>query len=321
MNSQTHRYLTTADLIARGWTRYRITKLLVPHHKYVRSCWHGPYEVNYYAAEDVEVVSASRAKGTSLVDIETVYTKPQILKAARATSYFATKKDRLTAYRQALGTPRLRQPHALDQRIKGLLSTWFSACALRSRLRAAWDAGCARQAQAVEQAEVDAINVLSDEIILRRATYYLHALNRAAKHVRGTVEAKRIYAAKDLYLTALVRARKATLGSFQREQESSSHTCRNCSNQWYGSDHCYNCDDNTGCAELELVTWYVVDCGGGCRFHQPRVAFDLQHLATPIVPHNPNQPERRIPFVSVGRRAQLRLVERAAALLTRGRST
>ena len=45
-------------------------------------------------------------------------------------------------------------------------------------------------------------------------------------------------------------------------------------------------------AEYAEETWYVVDCGDGYRFHQPRVSDEVAAVAVEVEAHDPNQAQR-----------------------------
>lgn len=169
-----------------------------------------------------------------------------------------------------------------------------------------------------------------------RAVEAMHALNRRAKvlrdrrneHVRASAGRPRrddidaIYALKDGFLDAMVRAGRATLYTFDIEVdvERAPQTCTCCHRTWFGDDYCHGCDDYTGDVDVpttEIETWYIVDCGSGYRFHQPDVAADLRERAIPIEPHDPQQPQREIPKIGLTIAAQKACVEMATACLGR----
>lgn len=190
--------------------------------------------------------------------------------------------------------------------------------------------GPARQA-AQEQAGLHLVESLGGEALIARAIECLHSLNRLAKHLPRVLDhgpgweyypltrrapmAERIYGTKDQFLDAVVRAGRATVGTFTFGRTTRYMTCALCDRQWTGNNWCYACRDDHGIAETVSEEWFLIDCGHGYRFHQPTVSAEVKALAKPIEPHDPTQPPRDVPDVGLGMPAQLVCVQRATSFL------
>jgi hypothetical protein len=191
--------------------------------------------------------------------------------------------------------------------------------ALRERRLA--ELRAAEQAEAERQRVIERrIAALDLEPLVALAVDSLHARNRAAKHHRGSYEAADTYDAKDALLTALVRAGRGRVESFTISRESRWRCCMNCDRSWIGGGTCFGCNGRAD-RVVASETWFVV-IAGRHRFHQPRLAPDLQALATPCEAHDPDQPLREVPEVHLGSekldgRMQLYAIEHAIARLTR----
>jgi len=182
------------------------------------------------------------------------------------------------------------------------------------------------------QKQIEAITALDDDRLVERALAALHALNRRAKEIRDRRNAYRrsgfshaleaekedIYELKDDILEALVMAGRATVGVFTSVVETREVHCPRCDRTWFGGSWCYRCDDDTGEAVWDAQTWYVIDCGGGYRFHQPEesVSEEVAEVAVKIPPHDPTQPQREIPKVGLTIEAQKTCVRLAIERLT-----
>ncbi len=150
----------------------------------------------------------------------------------------------------------------------------------------------------------DVFRLSLDEHV-RLALECLHAANRAAKHADHTHEQSMIYAAKDTFLSAMIRANLATVETFAIEQASREQVCTCCGREWVGDGYCYACDQDSGMPASRSRRWYLVDCGSGYRFHQPNLAADVAARAIRIEPHDPTQEPRSIPTVHLGKERPL----------------
>jgi len=192
--------------------------------------------------------------------------------------------------------------HGLRRRkaVKGLIA----ACQARTAKRAATEATALRELLARVDARarqsavlLSELGTLSTDALVSRALECMHALNRQAKYLRaaGRAATQPIYDLKDVLLGAMIRAGRAQVYAFETTRVSRQMFCRGCGRDWVGDSYCYECEDDTGEATVETVRWFVVDCGGGYRFHSPSLPEDLARLANSIEPHDPNQPLREIP--------------------------
>jgi Rad4 beta-hairpin domain 3 len=135
---------------------------------------------------------------------------------------------------------------------------------------------------------------------IQLAVECLHAANRAGKHAAHLHQRSAIYAAKDVFLSAMIRVNRATVGTFEIEQTGRRQVCTVCGRDWMGGSYCYGCEGDSGESVSELRRWYIVDCGSGYRFHQPSLDADIAARALPIEPHDPTQEPRNIPTVRFG---------------------
>jgi hypothetical protein len=186
-------------------------------------------------------------------------------------------------------------------------------------LRAAWARAEEEQRQ-LERAVVAEAQHLALDGLLQLALECLHSANRAAKHASHAHWRKTIYDAKDAFLSVMLRASLATVGTFVIEQPSRCRVCTHCGHEWVGDTYCFSCDDYTGLTATERHRWYLVDCGSGYRFHRPSLDADLLALAVPIERHDPTQEPRVVPTVRIGDRplnlaTQLSVVRAAAERL------
>lgn len=157
------------------------------------------------------------------------------------------------------------------------------------------------------QRQVEALAQLSNAQLVEKALEALHALNRRAKIKRdqrneyrraGFAKAlenqiSEIYALKDSFLEALVLSGRAKVFTF--ETEGNEVHCQVCDRSWYGDDWCYRCETE---GERLLENWYLVEAQG-FRFHQPDMSEEAAARAIPIEAHDPAQPAREIPSVTV----------------------
>lgn len=175
---------------------------------------------------------------------------------------------------------------------------------------------------------------LGDDALAKRAVEALHALNRRAKEIRDrrntyrratfakplTDEMEAIYSLKDAFLEALVLANRASVSTFEIDRSLDNKPCERecdgCGRSWFGEDWCHECQDASGVATRE--TWFVIDCGGGYRFHQPHVSDRVAARACPIPAHNPTQPQREIPKIGLTIEAQRRCIKMAIERLHLG---
>ncbi|MGO8996495.1 MAG: hypothetical protein ACLQVI_24535 [Polyangiaceae bacterium] len=183
-------------------------------------------------------------------------------------------------------------------------------------IRAGW-ARAEEEEKQLQQVVVAEVQQLALDRLLQLALECLHSANRAAKHASHAHWRTTIYDAKDAFLSAMLRASLATVGTFVIELPSRRRVCRRCGHEWVGDTYCLACDDHTGVAVTEPHRWYLVDCGSGYRFHRPSIDDDLLAVAVPIERHDPTQEPRVVPAVRLGDRpldltAQL-IVVRAAA--------
>jgi hypothetical protein len=170
--------------------------------------------------------------------------------------------------------------------------------------------------QALDRAAIDEIPRLDDNEVVARALLAMHALNRLAKHLRGVGESNRgIYVLKDEFLLEMVLSGRATVGRFQHHGPTNEVYCTDCDRSWYGDTYCNACDDDTGEPVCRDSTWYLVDCGGIYRFHQPKVDPQVAAVSREIPAHDPNQPVREIPRVGLGRVGQQAYVREATRRL------
>lgn len=166
------------------------------------------------------------------------------------------------------------------------------------------------------QRQVEALAQLDQDQLVGKALEALHALNRRAKSKRDQRNEYRratfakaldhqvedIYALKDAFLDALVLGGRAQLYTFTVTTRSLETTC-GCGRSWFGGGQCYRCHDDGFQMPVEK-RWFVVE-GEGYRFHQPSVSSAAATLAMPIPSHDPNQPAREIPAVTVEVQASL----------------
>ncbi len=191
----------------------------------------------------------------------------------------------------------------------------------------------ASNANSLTSKQIAKLQSLGREKLILTAIEALHALNRRAKKCRDNNQVSKkdeIYRLKDRFLDAAIRAGIATIETF--EVPGSKYyrfCCPLCEREWNGPQfrerelndvsHCRGCDcyDNEVEGELQqnIDRWYVIACLG-YRFHQPRIALDLQVQAISCEPHDPNQPQREIPICGLTIEAQRRCVELAIACLT-----
>jgi hypothetical protein len=167
--------------------------------------------------------------------------------------------------------------------------------------------------RALEAAQCRGIDALGTEPLLDLALRCLHALNRKAKHLRGLawqytdptgechVSAGRltqtsIYAVKDAFLEALLRAGRARAETFTVTRASRRMYCDGCGREWVGDSRCYECQDDSGSPLLETQRWFIIE-SGTYRFHCRWLDDELAALATPCEPHDPDQPTREVPDV------------------------
>jgi hypothetical protein len=183
-------------------------------------------------------------------------------------------------------------------------------------IRAVWTRAEEEQRQ-LDRALTAEVQQLALDGLLQLALECMRSANRAAKHASHANSRRTIYDAKDAFLSVMLRASLATVGTFVIEQSSRCRVCTHCGHKWVGDTYCFSCDDYTGLAATEPHRWYLVDCGSGYRFHRPTLDPDLLALAVPIERHDPTQEPRVVPTVRIGDRAldlaaQL-IVVRAAA--------
>ncbi len=201
---------------------------------------------------------------------------------------------------------------------------WFARINARRSARVAAAAAHAEAERAAEEtrqrhARGDAalrveLATMSVDTLLPRALDSMFALNRRAKHLRHDRPATaRIYASKDAFLGAMVRAGRARVETFDVRRASGAMHCRCCSRSWVGDPWCYACGLSSGSGEPER--WFVVDCGGRYRFHQPRLPDDLAALAVPVPAHEPTQPPREVPDIGISVEMQFEVVAKATELL------
>jgi len=159
------------------------------------------------------------------------------------------------------------------------------------------------------QKQVEALALLDDDALIAKALNAVFALNRRAKKIRDTRNEYRrasfaeslkwemleIYAIKDGLLNAMALAGRAEVYVF---------TVR----KYVG------CDINTS-PVFETQAWYLIDCGGRYRFHQPKVTGEVAALAKPTEPHDPTQPQREIPDIDLTIEAQKTCVRMATERL------
>ena len=167
------------------------------------------------------------------------------------------------------------------------------------------------------QTQVEALALLENDPLIAKALDAMFALNRRAKKIRDTRneyrrasfskalerEMEAIYALKDDFLVAVVLAGRAKVFVFEVERQDGWH-CECCGRYFYSSDpECFGC----GCdaePDMDVEDWYLIDCGGHYRFHQPDVTEQVAALATPMEPHDPTQPQREIPKIDLTIEAQ-----------------
>jgi hypothetical protein len=123
-SNRTPQYFTTSDLISRGWTPSEIRKRLTPFDARGRRQLFERNKLAYFPAAEVEAAAARRAEEDAGISAESTYSREEIRKAAHAARYAATKQARFAAYRDALGTHRLRHPEVLDRAAQQLLAGW-----------------------------------------------------------------------------------------------------------------------------------------------------------------------------------------------------
>lgn len=157
------------------------------------------------------------------------------------------------------------------------------------------------------QRQVEALAHLDQEQLIEKALQALHALNRRAKSKRDQRNEYRrsrfakaldhqideIYALKDRFLDALLLSGRGKVFTF--EVEGYEVYCQVCDRSWYGDDWCYRCETE---GERVPEDWYLVEAGS-YRFHQPDVSEEAAALATQIATHDPQQPAREIPSVTI----------------------
>lgn len=124
IKSSDPQYFTTEDLISRGWTPNEIRKRLTPIDAQGRRHVFERGKAAYFSAAEVEAAAARRAEEDAAVRVESAYSRAEIRKAAEAARHAATKQARFAAYRDALGTHRLRHPAVLDRAVQDLLRRW-----------------------------------------------------------------------------------------------------------------------------------------------------------------------------------------------------
>jgi len=178
--------------------------------------------------------------------------------------------------------------------------------------------------------QVEALEALHDDALIARALDALFALNRRAKKIRDSRNEYRrasfatalgreidaIYSLKDGFLEAMALSGRAKVYAFEHERPSG-YECAECEREWWGSDpECFGCGFD-GDPIIEIEEWYLLDCGGHYRFHQPSASDAVAALAFPIPPHDPNQPQREIPRVGLTIEAQ-RVCVRMATERLRG---
>ncbi|HQP39535.1 MAG TPA: hypothetical protein PLI95_30335 [Polyangiaceae bacterium] len=167
------------------------------------------------------------------------------------------------------------------------------------------------------QRQVEALTVLDDDALIAKALDAIFALNRRAKKIRDTRneyrrasfskalehEMEAIYGLKDEFLAVMVLVGRAKVFVFEVERQDGWY-CACCGRYFYSSDpECFGC----GCdaePDMEVEDWYLVDCGGHYRFHQPQVPEQVAALATEIESHDPTQPQREIPEIDLTIEAQ-----------------
>lgn len=164
-----------------------------------------------------------------------------------------------------------------------------------------------RKRKTPTEKQIEAMQAMSLEQLYPLSLDSLRALNRRAKAYRDNAndyqgatftralrsKIDEIYALKNRFLEASIRAGKATLETFEVVDDYS-WFCE-CGHEWFGhGDECFRCE---GAGYNHVRDWFVVDCGDGYRFHQPDMPDDLAELAVEIEPHDPTQPAKEIPLI------------------------
>ena len=184
--------------------------------------------------------------------------------------------------------------------------------------------------------QVDALSRLPDEALCTKAVECLHSLNRRAKEKRDRVrkyrrtsfadevdrEIEAIYSLKTEFLQAAVEAEHAEVFTFDRAgpRRLPEWDCGECERSWRGEDGtCFRCDsfgDVVDDGRPVIETWYVVQVGDH-RFHQPKdeASAAMRAIAQPTTPHDPAQPQRKIPKVDLTLEAQRRCIAMASQRL------
>jgi len=163
--------------------------------------------------------------------------------------------------------------------------------------------------------QIEELTQLNDDDLVETALDSIFALNRRAKKLRDTrkeyrrasfadsleFEISAIYTTKDRFLAALALAGRAKVSVYELTR-TAGYSC--CNRSWWGSSaKCRRCGGE-GSPKIETKKWYLVDCGGHYRFHQPQVPDEVAALATPMEPHDPTQPQREIPEIDLTIEAQ-----------------
>lgn len=181
--------------------------------------------------------------------------------------------------------------------------------------------------------QIENLLTLDTEALIAKSLEALHALNRRAKtkrdqanalndyshrwaarrHIQQAIrdEMEAIYGLKNRLLLSLLRGGRAKLYSYEMNRQTGWY-CHSCDREWWGWDgDCYGCGME-GAPITAAECWFIVEAGG-FRFHQPEdtIPKDVEALAQPTEPHDPNQEAREIPNVGLTIAAQHRCIELA----------
>lgn len=184
-----------------------------------------------------------------------------------------------------------------------------------------------RKRRTTTEKQLETLTALPQDLLVPRALEAMHCLNRRAKEKRDRAsdfsrmrfaeaireEVAEIYRLKERFLAALVNAGLTQVQTFVERREAG-WECTTCGHSWGGHrEDCFRCG-GVGEPEYDDVTWCIVECRG-YRFHTPKPTTTMLTIAVEIEPHDPTQPQRKIPDVGLTIAAQMECVVMATAQL------
>jgi hypothetical protein len=114
----------------------------------------------------------------------------------------------------------------------------------------------------------------------------------------------------------MINAGRAKIYFFKIKRENG-WFCSNCCDYFYSSDpYCFTCMQDAK-PYIKIDNWYLIDCDGKYKFHQPYMPKKFTKMAKPIPEHEPTQPQRKIPKIGLTIEAQKICVKMATKRLSK----